>query len=166
MSESSIRENLRVILAKIEKASQKRSAVEDHQTQCTQHFTMFSYCFQELQCIPPLLVAVAKLKPAEAIVEAYEAGQRHFGENYVQEIEEKATHPQILEKCKEIKWHFIGHLQSNKINKVLAIPNLFLIETVHKEKLAEQLNKHWPKFAPEGQKLKVMVQVNTSGEEG
>lgn len=112
------------------------------------------------------MVAVGKFKPAELIVEAYEAGQRHFGENYVQEIEEKANHPQILERCKEIKWHFIGHLQSNKINKVLSIPNLFLIETVHKEKLAEQLNKHWPKFTPEGKKLNVMVQVNTSGEEG
>lgn len=119
-----------------------------------------------MQCISPLLVAASKLKPPEIIVEAYEAGQRHFGENYVQEIEEKANNPLILEKCKEIKWHFIGHLQSNKINKVLAIPNLYLIETVHKEKLAEQLNNHWPKFSSDGKKLNVMVQVNTSGEEG
>lgn len=98
-------------------------------------------------------------------MEAYEAGQKHFGENYVQEIEEKANHPLVLEKCKDIRWHFIGHLQSNKVNKILAIPNLYLIETVHKQKLAEQLNKHWPKFANSDGKLNVMVQVNTSGED-
>lgn len=128
--------------------------------------TIQNVFLQELQCIPPILVAASKLKPPELIVEAYEAGQRHFGENYVQEIEEKAVHPLILERCKAIKWHFIGHLQSNKINKVLALPNLYLIETVHNEKLAEQLNKHWPRFTAEGQKLNVMVQVNISGEEG
>lgn len=119
-----------------------------------------------MQCIDPVLVGASKFKPVEVIVEAYEAGLQHFGENYVQEIEDKAIHPLIFEKCKAIKWHFIGHLQSNKINKVLALPNLYLIETVHKQKLAEQLNKHWPKFSTEGEKLNVMVQVNTSGEEG
>lgn len=113
-----------------------------------------------------MLVGASKFKAAELIVEAYEAGLQHFGENYVQEIEEKAVNPLILQRCKEIKWHFIGHLQSNKINKVLALPNLYLIETVHKQKLAEQLNKHWPKYATDGKKLNVMVQVNTSGEEG
>lgn len=111
-------------------------------------------------------MAVTKTKPVNLIVEAYEAGQRHFGENYVQELEDKAQNPTILEKCKEIRWHFIGHLQTNKINKVLNLPNIFLIETVHSEKLATSLNKNWPKFGPPGTKLNIMIQVNTSGEDG
>lgn len=119
-----------------------------------------------MQFLNPCLVAVSKTKPADVIVEAYEAGQRHFGENYVQELEEKANNPIILERCKDIKWHFIGHLQSNKISKVLAVPNLYLIETVHKEKLATHLNNNWPKFGPPDTKLRVMIQVNTSGEDG
>lgn len=66
----------------------------------------------------PLLVAVSKTKPVEMIIDAYSEGQRHFGENYIQELVEKGNHPDILAQCPEIKWHFIGHLQSNKINKV------------------------------------------------
>lgn len=64
------------------------------------------------------MVAVSKFKPIEMITEAYAAGQRHFGENYVQELEEKSRSEQILRQCPDIKWHFIGHLQSNKVNKV------------------------------------------------
>lgn len=97
---------------------------------------------------------------------AYEEGQRHFGENYVQELEEKANNSLILEKCKEIKWHYIGHLQSNKINKILCLPNIYMIETVDSQKLATQLNKNWPKFGLPGSKLNILVQVNTSGEDG
>lgn len=63
-------------------------------------------------------MAVSKTKPVEVIVEAYNAGQRHFGENYVQELEEKANSEVIKTNCPEIKWHFIGHLQSNKAKKV------------------------------------------------
>lgn len=100
------------------------------------------------------------------IIQAYEAGQRDFGENYVNELAEKASHPSILEKCKDIKWHFIGHLQNNKINKLLGSPGLFIVETVDSEKLADNLNKQWPKYRKEEEKLKVMVQVNTSAEEG
>lgn len=58
------------------------------------------------------------------IQEAYDMGQRHFGENYVEEIEIKAP---ILPA--DIKWHFVGHLQTNKVNKVV-VPNLWCIETV------------------------------------
>lgn len=112
------------------------------------------------------MVAVSKIKPAAVIIQAYEAGQRHFGENYVNELAEKASDPQILEKCKDIKWHFIGHLQNNKINKLLGSPGLFMVETVDSEKLADNLNKQWAKYRKAEEKLKVMVQVNTSGEEG
>lgn len=52
-------------------------------------------------------MAVSKTKPVEAIIDAYDVGQRHFGENYVQELEEKASDPKILEHCKDIKWHFM-----------------------------------------------------------
>lgn len=64
------------------------------------------------------MVAVSKTKPVELILSAYECGQRHFGENYVQELCEKAADSRIEQSCPDIKWHFIGHLQSNKINKV------------------------------------------------
>lgn len=112
-------------------------------------------------------MAVGKLKPPELILAAYEAGQRHFGENYVNELVEKGTNSKILEQCKEIKWHFIGHLQRNKVNKVLGVPNLYLIETVDNNKLATALHNAWPKYRKdENSKLKVMVQVNTSREKG
>lgn len=112
------------------------------------------------------MVAVSKTKPVNLIVAAYEEGQRHFGENYVQELEEKANDPIILEKCKDIQWHFIGHLQTNKINKVLCLPNIYMIETVDSKKLATQLNKNWSKFDTCNLKLNIFVQVNTSGEDG
>lgn len=67
------------------------------------------------------LVAVSKLKSIDHIIAAYQAGQRHFGENYVQELEEKSQSEQILNSCPDIKWHFIGHLQSNKAKKVLSM---------------------------------------------
>jgi len=49
------------------------------------------------------------------ILEAYSSGQRHFGENYIQELVEKSADQEILEKCPEIKWHMIGPVQSNKV---------------------------------------------------
>lgn len=136
---------LKNVLSKIEAAVARRSA--------------------NLPQIAPRLVAVSKIKPAALIVEAYEHGQRDFGENYVNELAEKASDPLILEKCKDIKWHFIGHLQTNKINKLLGSPNLYIVETVHSEKLADNLNKQWPKYRKSDEKLPVMVQINTSAEE-
>ncbi|KAJ8709610.1 hypothetical protein PYW08_009614 [Mythimna loreyi] len=120
---------------------------------------------KNLPQVTPRLVAVSKIKPAPLIVEAYEAGIRDFGENYVNELVEKANDPLILEKCKDIKWHFIGHLQTNKINKLLGAPKLHMIQTVHSEKLADNLNKQWPKYRSSDEKLPVMVQINTSAEE-
>ncbi|CDF40659.1 probable proline synthetase associated protein [Chondrus crispus] len=108
---------------------------------------------------PPELVAVSKTKPVELLLEAYEAGQRSFGENYVQEIVAKS--PQLPS---DIKWHFIGGLQSNKAKVLAGVPNLYMVESVDRQKTATALNKA---FAAVGraEKLKVMVQVNTSGEE-
>ncbi|XP_063401101.1 pyridoxal phosphate homeostasis protein-like isoform X2 [Mytilus trossulus] len=110
------------------------------------------------------LVAVTKTKPVEDIITAYECGQRHFGENYIIELEEKTKHPRIQAICREIKWHFIGHVQTNKAKNLAAIPNLYMCETVHSEKLAKKLNKELEK-AGKTEKLKVLVQVNTSREE-
>ncbi|CAI9733113.1 Hypothetical predicted protein [Octopus vulgaris] len=114
--------------------------------------------------IPPRLVAVSKTKPVEMIISAYNNGQLHFGENYIQEIEAKGNHPDIVAQCKNIKWHFIGNLQRNKINKLLNTPNLFMVESVNSTKLANSLNQSCSKYqslVP----LHVMVQINTSAEE-
>lgn len=63
-------------------------------------------------------MAVSKTKPIEMIIDAYSVGQRHFGENYAKELWEKSTSEILNQQCPDIKWHFIGHLQSSQINKV------------------------------------------------
>ncbi|XP_047965829.1 pyridoxal phosphate homeostasis protein [Salvia hispanica] len=105
------------------------------------------------------LVAVSKTKPVPILRQVYDAGHRCFGENYVQELIEKA--PQLPE---DIQWHFIGNLQSNKVKPLLtAVPNLAMVETVDDEKIANNLNRVVGNI---GRKpLKVFIQVNTSGEE-
>lgn len=85
---------------------------------------------------PPQLIAVSKTKPPQLIQEAYLANQRHFGENYVVELCEKA--PQLPA---DIRWHFIGHLQSNKAKVLARVQNLWMVESVDNEKLATALNK-------------------------
>ncbi|NXK55973.1 PLPHP protein, partial [Chauna torquata] len=118
---------------------------------------------QELPDVQPRLVAVSKTKPAEMVMDAYNHGQRSFGENYVS-LPGPAGEAGILSSCPEIKWHFIGHLQKNNVNKLIAVPNLFMLETVDSVKLADRVNSSWQKKGSP-QKLKVMVQVNTSGED-
>lgn len=81
-----------------------------------------------------LLVAVSKTKPIEAIQEAYDAGQRAFGENYVQELIEK--HPVLPQ---DIEWHLIGHVQTNKVKYVA--PFVSWIHAVDSEKLLSEINK-------------------------
>uniref|UniRef100_A0A8C9VHV3 Pyridoxal phosphate homeostasis protein n=1 Tax=Scleropages formosus TaxID=113540 RepID=A0A8C9VHV3_SCLFO len=121
---------------------------------------------QTLPLVSPRLVAVSKTKPPEMVIEAYRQGQRNFGENYVNELVEKASNPQILSSCPEIKWHFIGHLQKNNVNKLLGVPNLFMVETVDSVKLADRINSSWQRLrAANSQQLKIMVQINTSGED-
>eukprot|EP00095_Tigriopus_kingsejongensis_P002823 snap_masked-scaffold80_size398941-processed-gene-2.8 protein:Tk02823 transcript:snap_masked-scaffold80_size398941-processed-gene-2.8-mRNA-1 annotation:"proline synthase co-transcribed bacterial homolog protein" len=110
----------------------------------------------------PRLVAVSKTKPRELIIEAYEAGQRTFGENYVQELQEKSNDPEILSKCPDIRWHFIGHCQSSNVNKILKSQNLALMETISSMTLANKIDARCRK---EEKTLNILVQVNTSGEE-
>ena len=80
------------------------------------------------------LVAVSKTKSVEEILELYNLGQRDFGENYVQELTEK-----YQQLPKDIHWHFIGHLQSNKVK--LIAPFVHLIHSVDSEKLLKEINK-------------------------
>merc|ERR1712060_468933 len=85
------------------------------------------------------LVAVSKTKPVEALQEAYDAGHRHFGENYVQELVDKV--PQLPD---DVQWHFIGHLQGNKVGQLLkGCPNMACLETIDSEKLARAVDKAW-----------------------
>lgn len=104
------------------------------------------------------VVAVSKTKPVSLIQQIYDAGHRCFGENYVQEIIDKA--PQLPD---DILWHFIGHLQSNKVKPLLnAVPNLAMVEGVDNDKIAYNLDRVVSGIRR--QPLKVLVQVNTSGE--
>ncbi len=80
------------------------------------------------------LIAVSKTKPVEDILELYHLGQRDFGENYVQELVDKAT---VLPK--DIRWHFIGHLQTNKVKQIA--PFVQLIHGVDSLKLLKEINK-------------------------
>lgn len=80
------------------------------------------------------LVAISKTKPFEAILEAYDAGHRHFGENKVQELVSKYE-----ELPKDIKWHMIGHLQRNKVKYIA--PFVHLIHSVDSVQLLQAINK-------------------------
>ena len=103
------------------------------------------------------LIAVSKLKPAAAIREAYEAGQRDFGENYAQELAAKAEE---LADLVDLRWHFIGHLQSNKARFVAKVAHF--VHTIDSPTLARELAKRVEK---EGRaRLSVLVEVNVGGE--
>ena len=101
------------------------------------------------------LVAVSKFKPAEAIMEAYNAGQRRFGENRPQELAAKA---QALPS--DIEWHFIGHLQTNKIKFVL--PYASLIESVDSLHLLEAISAA---AVAQGRVVDCLLEVHVAAEE-
>ena len=103
------------------------------------------------------LLAVSKTFPAEDVRAAFDAGQRAFGENYVQEAVAKIT--ELAELRREIEWHFIGPLQSNK-TKIVA-ENFDWVHSVDRLKIAQRLSEQRPNhLAP----LNVCLQVNVSGE--
>jgi pyridoxal phosphate enzyme (YggS family) len=102
------------------------------------------------------LVAVSKRKPASAIEAVAAAGCLDFGENYVQELADKATSPGST--LPPLRWHFIGHLQRNKVKQLLAVPGLVLLHGVHDGKLLRALNQRGDTS------IDVLVQVNVSGE--
>ena len=102
------------------------------------------------------LIAVSKTKPVADISEAYAAGQRAFGENYVQELVEKA---QFFENRTDIRWHFIGPIQSNKTRDISAFADV--VHSIERAKIAERLAaQRKPSQAP----LQVLIQINISGE--
>ncbi|EOC1767338.1 YggS family pyridoxal phosphate-dependent enzyme [Vibrio fluvialis] len=134
---SSIQQNLEHITSQIENAQQKcgrpRSSVQ--------------------------LLAVSKTKPVEAILEAAQAGQRAFGENYVQEGCDKVQffaehHPEL-----DLEWHFIGPLQSNKTRQIAE--HFDWMHTIDRAKIAQRLSEQRPAHLPP---LQVLIQVNTSSE--
>ncbi|PFG55279.1 hypothetical protein ATG66_1567 [Vibrio sp. ES.051] len=105
------------------------------------------------------LLAVSKTKPVEAILEAYQAGQTAFGENYVQEGVSKVQHFAEHYPDNHIEWHFIGPIQSNKSR--LVAEHFDWVHTIDRPKIAQRLNDQRPsKLNP----LQVLIQVNTSGE--
>lgn len=102
------------------------------------------------------LVAVSKRHTPERIRAAYAAGQRDFGENYVQELVEKA---EALADLDEIRWHFVGHLQRNKVRHVLQVGAA--IETVDSARLGAEIGR---RSVAAGVTTSVFVQVNVGGE--
>ena len=101
------------------------------------------------------LVAVSKTKPASDILELYNLGQRDFGENYVQELADK----QIVLPA-DIRWHFIGHLQSNKVKYIASF--VHLIHGVDSYKLLVEINKQALK---NNRTIDCLLQVNIAREE-
>lgn len=101
------------------------------------------------------LVAVSKLQPVQAIRELYNYGHRDFGENYVQELIEK----QLLLPS-DIRWHFIGHLQSNKIKYI--VPFIHLIHSVDSFKLLLEIDRQGKKL---NKQVNCLLQVHIASEE-
>jgi hypothetical protein len=103
------------------------------------------------------LIAVSKTKSAAAIREAWEAGQRDFGESYVQEFLDKQQDPQL--SSLPLAWHFIGHLQSNKIRQI--IDKVTMIHGIDKVSTAEELSK---RAVQQNLQIDYLLEVNVSRE--
>ena len=110
---------------------------------------------QECQTKNVTLVAVSKTKPIEDILQLYDLGHRDFGENYVQELVEKES-----QLPKDIRWHFIGHLQTNKVKQVVGF--VYLIHGVDSLKLLKEINKQSEKI---DKITKCLLQVHIAQEE-
>ena len=101
------------------------------------------------------LVAVSKTHPAEKVIEAYEAGQRIFGENKVQEMVDKYE-----QLPKDIQWHLIGHLQTNKVKYI--VPFVAMIHSVDSEKLLNEINKRASKL---NRRIDCLLEIHIAREE-
>lgn len=102
------------------------------------------------------LVAVSKTRGPDDVRAAYAAGQRDFGENYVQELVAKAD---ALADLADLRWHFIGHLQTNKARAVAS--RVAAVHSVDSERLVRELGR---RAVAEGRSVGVLVQVNVAGE--
>lgn len=101
------------------------------------------------------LIAVSKYHPADAVMQAYEAGQRDFGESKAQDLVKK--HETLPD---DIKWHFIGHLQSNKIKYIA--PFVHLIHSIDSYKLLQEVNRHGEKH---NRRIACLLQIHIAQEE-
>lgn len=110
---------------------------------------------EELNQKKVTLVAVSKTKPVEDIKALYDLGQKDFGENYVQELVDKAA-----QLSKDIRWHFIGHLQSNKVKYIA--PFVHLIHGVDSLNLLKEINKQ---AAKNNRIIDCLLQVHIAQEE-
>lgn len=115
----------------------------------------YKQLIDELQSSHVTLVAVSKTKPATAIRALYDLGQRDFGENYVQELAEKQ-----MQLPSDIRWHFIGHLQSNKVKYIA--PFVHLIHGVDSYKLLNEIDHQAEK---NGRIIQCLLQVHIASEE-
>ena len=101
------------------------------------------------------MICVSKFHPNEAIIEAYQAGERDFGESRVQELL-----PKYEALPKDIRWHFIGHLQTNKVKMI--VPFVHLIHSVDSLRLLECINREAEKIQ---RKVRVLLEVHVAKEE-
>jgi pyridoxal phosphate enzyme (YggS family) len=115
----------------------------------------YTKIIKELSAKNVQLVAVSKTKPAQDIKELYDSGHRDFGENYVQELVDKQA-----QLPNDIRWHFIGHLQSNKVKYIA--PFVHLIQSVDSLKLLKEINKQGVKHNRE---IECLLQVHIADEE-
>ncbi len=128
----SIADNLRQIEKRIEKAAVKAG----------------------LEPASVRLVVVSKMQQPSAVDDAARAGQRLFGENYVQELVSKVSHVE-----EQVTWHFIGSLQSNKVRQIAGLVEM--IHSVDRLSLAREIDRQWQKL---GRICNVLIQVNIAGE--
>jgi pyridoxal phosphate enzyme (YggS family) len=105
------------------------------------------------------LLIVSKTRSIEDIKIYYELGHRDFGENRVQELLEKSH--SLQKDCPEIRWHMIGHLQTNKVNQLFSVTNLYAIHSVDDRELIEKMMKSEDRLSHE---VFVFLQFNTSHE--
>ncbi|MBS1579331.1 MAG: YggS family pyridoxal phosphate-dependent enzyme [Bacteroidetes bacterium] len=117
--------------------------------------TTYHSIIQELKQSNTTLVAVSKTKPVADILELYNLNQRDFGENYVQELIEKEA-----QLPKDIRWHFIGHLQSNKVKYIAAF--VHLIHGVDSLNLLKEINKQ---AAKNSRIINCLLQIHIAQEE-
>ncbi len=109
-----------------------------------------------------VLVAVSKYSPVEDLALAYSLGQMDFGENRVADLAAKASSFQFNQR-QNVRWHFIGVLQTNKVKDLMKIPNLHAIHSVSSLKILEEILKREKEF--QGSELNLFFQMNTSLEE-
>ena len=128
-----IAENLFSVTESVKKACQKSNRLVDDVT----------------------LIAVSKTKPVPLLIEAYECGCRHFGENKVQELVEKY---EVMPR--DVKWHMIGHLQRNKVKYI--VDKVCMIHSVDSLRLAEEISREAVK---KDVAVSILIEVNMSGEE-